>query len=302
MPTPKILVAGTGAVGGYFGAKLDQAGANVSYLARSNAESLKKKGMQVLSKMGDHHFFPAQIVTSANDYQGNPDFILITTKASGRVDLQNWIGSVAACGCPIVLLQNGIFIEKAYAEVFPKNSILGGIVRIGASRKEPGVIEHHHRGELVLGAFTGGKSAAAITLSEIFESGGVHCEISTHLELERWNKLVWNASFNPLSVILGGIKTDELIAKHTDKLIAIMNEILLAAKKFGCSVPDDLPQKNIELTKTWAPYETSMLQDFKAGRPLEIEPILGNLLVAAKAVGLNLPIVESCYQEILKIN
>jgi 2-dehydropantoate 2-reductase len=106
---------------------------------------------------------------------------------------------------------------------------------------------------------------------------------------------VWNAPFNPLSVLSGGLCTNDILSTREPFVRAIMDEVCEIATAVGHSLPEDIVEKNIASTRKMPPYKTSMLLDFEAGRPMETEAILGNAVRAGQRVGVPIPHLESVY-------
>jgi 2-dehydropantoate 2-reductase len=134
-------------------------------------------------------------------------------------------------------------------------------------------------------------------LGRLFKKAGIECEVTSDVVTARWRKLVWNAPFNPISVLGGGVDTQVILAStEAEQLIRkTMEEVRLMAKALGHELPEDIIQHNIDGTLAMKPYKTSMLLDFEAGRPMEVEAILGNAVRAARRISLPVPHLESLY-------
>jgi len=294
---PRILIVGTGAIGGFYGGKLAQAGASVSTLCRSDYELVKSKGIIVTSTLGDFHFTPEKVIRNLSQYGPSPDYILVGLKVLPEIDTAKIIKEVVGAETAIVLLQNGVEIEEPVAQAFPDNEIISGLAFICATRTSPGHIDHTDFGRLVIGRFPAGKSARAEELATLFNDSGVVCEVSEDVVTARWRKLVWNAPFNPISVLGGGVDTKTMVENPESLELArkVMEEVYLIAAAAGHLLPEEVVQQNIDGTRAMAPYKSSMLVDFEAARPLEVEAILGNGLRVAERHGVSAPHMESLY-------
>lgn len=296
---PKILIIGAGAVGGFYGAKLAQVGARVSVVCRSDYELVKEKGIKVTSHWDNEYFcfMPEQILRNVGDYQDEADFILVATKVLPEVCVIDLVRPALSTNSSIILLQNGIHIEDPVALAFPNHHLISILAFVCVSRTGPGIIHHQDYGRLVVGDFPGGVSQKTQKLIDLWNQSGVPCEGSSNIRMERWKKLIWNAAFNPISVLGGGLDTKEILNdKKMRKLVKdVMLEVCLLAKVDGCELPRDITNKNIEATLNMRPYKTSMLLDFEAGRKMEIEAILGNAVKFAEKKSVNVP----CLSEIL---
>ena len=294
---PRILVVGTGAIGGFYGGKLAQAGASVSTLCRSDYETVKSEGITVTSTLGDFHFTPEKVIRDLGEYGPPPDYILVGLKVLPEIDTVEIIKEVVGPETAIVLLQNGVEIEEPVARAFPDNEIISGLAFICVTRTSPGHIDHTDFGRLVIGRFPAGKSAKTEELATLFNDSGVVCDLSEDVVTARWRKLVWNAPFNPISVLGGGVDTKTMVENPESLELArkVMEEVCLIAAAAGHPLPEEVVQQNIDGTRAMAPYKSSMLVDFEAARPMEVEAILGIGLRVAKRHGVSAPHMESLY-------
>lgn len=294
---PEILLVGTGAVGSFYGAKLAQAGARVSTLCRSDFDVVKKSGIHITSVMGDIHLAPQQVIKEASDYHGSPDYIIVATKVLPDINIPLIIKGAVRPATTIVLLQNGIDIEKNVAQAYPDNEIISGLAFICVSRPKPGIIVHQDFGRIVIGTYPNGITEKGKKLQDLFSTSGIDCTLDENVIAARWMKLVWNAPFNPISVLAGGADTKAMLESAPTRQVVqhIMEEVLLLAEKSGHPLPGEIVQKMIDDTLVMKPYKTSMLLDFENKRPLEVEAILGNAFRCAKKLKLSIPYIESLY-------
>ena len=300
----KILLFGTGAVGSFYAGKLSQAGASVSVVARSDYNVVKDSGIKIKSIYGDFHFIPEKVLKSGAEYNDNPDFIIVTTKVLPEIDVCNLIKDAVKPESSIVLLQNGIDIEKPVAAGFPRNEIISALAFVCVSRAEYGLVDHQDYGRIVFGTYPSGISGKVKLLEELFRKSGLPVETTDDVIAARWRKLLWNAPFNPMSVICDGANTKELM-EHTEirKLsVDIMNEILIISGADGHPLNESLISKNIEDTEKMTPYKTSMLLDYENKRPMEVEAILGNTLAIAGKYKINTPYLKTLYAMLSIIN
>ncbi|MBF0583527.1 MAG: 2-dehydropantoate 2-reductase [Magnetococcales bacterium] len=291
-----ILVVGTGAVGGYYGAQLAKAGARVSTTHRSDFATVQAHGIQIDGMQGPYHFQPAQVLQSVADYNGFPDYILVGLKVLEEIATADIIRPAVGPDTTILLLQNGVETEPPVAAAFPNNEILSGLAFVCLSRTAPGHIRHTCYGHLAIGRFPDGPSHAARQLAHLFETAGTPCSVTENIVLDRWKKLVWNAAFNPVSV-LGQATTQEILAHPpTAQLVEqLMTEVCQIAAATGYPLPADCVPKNLAATRKMKPYKTSMLLDYLAGRSMEVEAILGNALRAAQRHHVAAPHLENLY-------
>ena len=294
---PNVLVVGAGAIGGFYGGKLAQAGARVSVVCRSDYDAVKAAGYQISSVWGDFTFRPERVLRSVDEYDGFPDYVLVTMKVLPTIDVPGLIRPVVGPQTAVVLIQNGIGIEKPVADAFPDNDLIDGLAFIGVSRTGPGHILHQDFGRLIFGDYPTGVGEKTRLLAELFSSAGVSCETTPDVVTARWRKLVWNAPLNPLSVLGGEADTRAMmeLPEVVELAEKAMAEVMRIADAEGHPLPDDIIEQNIQGTLAMRPYKTSMLLDYEAGRPMEVEAIVGNAVRIAHARGIPVPLLESLY-------
>lgn len=292
-----ILLVGTGAVGGYFAGRLALGGSRVAALCRSDYDIVKERGITVTSVAGDFHFKPAAVIKNVDEYDHEPDYIIVATKVLPEINIRSLIGPRVYPKTAIVLLQNGIEIEEPVAASFPGNEIISAIAFISVSRPEYGLINHRDYGRLTIGNYPSGASDKTARLAEIFRLTGVRCDIDHDIITARWRKLMWNAPFNPLSVLCGGADTREMMESDHVVSLAVntMKEIMVLAALSGHHVSESAITAIIEDTRKMAPTKTSMLQDYESKRPLEVEAILGNTMRIARRLDVSTPHLDTLY-------
>jgi 2-dehydropantoate 2-reductase len=299
----KVLIVGTGAIGSLYGAKLAQAGAEVSVVCRSDFDVVKKQGIAIKSHWGDFHFTPKKVLRDVRDYDEKADFILVATKVLPEISVVDLISPALASQTSIILLQNGIHIEKPIATAFPNQHLISIIAFVCVGKTQAGIVKHQDLGRLIIGDFPSGISDKTAQLISLWQKVGAPCEGSKNILLERWKKLVWNAPFNPISVAFGGINTAQILENsETKKLVEnVMQEICILAEADGCKLPVDIIEKNIAMTQKMKPYKTSMLLDFEAKRKMEIDAILGNAISFADSKNIATPCLKMLYEKIVSL-
>ena len=301
---PEILVVGTGAVGGFYGGKLAQAGATVSTVCRSDFTTVAACGIRVKSCWENFQFFPRKVIRTPKEYGGIPDYVLVALKVLPSVNVPEMLRDVVGPKTSIFLLQNGIDIEPPIAKSFPGNEIVSGLAFVCVSRTAPGCIHHLDYGRVTIGCFPTGTSKKAQQLQELFLASGVPCEISDDIVTERWKKLVWNAPFNSVSVLGRGLDTRAMVKSRIslELVTGVMKEVCKVAEAAGHKLPDQIVDHYIAQTRTMKPYKTSMLLDYEAGSPMEIEAILGNSVRIAQRNGVETPFLSCLYSLLTLIN
>jgi 2-dehydropantoate 2-reductase len=291
-----ILIIGTGAIGSFYGSLLARQGLNVSVLARSDYAIVKSRGIAINScQFGDYQFQPDQVIRSGAELTEKPDYVLLCIKIVKGADRIGLLKDVLGKHTRIVLISNGIDIENEIAEAYPEHELISGLAFICVTRTEPGKIWHQAYGKLVLGSYPHGVSDSARSLCDAYKQAGINCATTENITTARWQKCVWNAAFNPISVLSGGLGTAEILKEQEPLLRSVMREITVIAKTSGHALADDAIDVSIASTLTMPSYKTSMLIDFEAGRPMETEAILGNAVRWGQRLGVPIPHLETLY-------
>lgn len=303
MTNRTYTIIGTGAVGGFYGAKLQQAGHQVRFLLRSDYQHVLHKGLIIESVDGDI-ILPQ--VEAYNDVQKIPpsDVIIIALKATQNHLLTTLLPPLITANNTVLLLQNGINIEPTIAPLLKHNTLIGGLCFLCANKVGPGHIRHIDYSAIAIGEYTQDYASVGITekmqaIQADFAPAGIDIQLNEDLLLARWKKLVWNIPYNGLSVVLDA-RTDEIMA-NSDALLAVkklMTEVQLGAKAWGRMIGDDFLEKRRDDTVKMNPYLTSMKLDFDGKRPLELEAIFANTLQMVKAKGIDLPMISLLYHQL----
>lgn len=295
---PLIAIVGSGAVGGYYGARLARRGFEVHFLLRSDYAVVRREGLRVRSREGDFVLSPAQ-VHACDDSRRMPkaDLVIVALKATANHQFAPLIGPLLKEETAILTLQNGLGNEEQLAGLFGSERVLGGLAFVCINRGGPGVIQHTDYGLIRLGEFAGGPSARCRRIAEMFQSSGVPCQVLEDLGYGRWEKLVWNVPFNSLGAIMD-LSTDRLMGSQegVDLVRSIMQEVVAGAHAVGAALPEAIIDINLDRTRTMGPYRSSMQIDRQLSRPMEIEAIVGNPMRAAQAHGVAVPRLEILYR------
>lgn len=293
-----ILIVGAGAVGALFGSALARQGAQVSVVCRSDYDVVSREGFDIISPLlGNHRFYPHQVFREVAACKTPPDFLILTVKVLEGVDRAALIRPAVGPKTVIVLIQNGVDIEAEIASAFPENEILSGLAVVGVGRSAPGMVNHQTMGQLNLGRYPNGSSLAAERLAGLLNGAGFGCKVTENVVSARWQKAVWNATFNPISIAGGMLDTAVMLGtpESTAFIRRAMEEVCAVAAAAGHPMHPKVIEQFISSTKVIPPYFTSMALDYKYGRPMEVEAILGNTVRAARKHGVSTPILETLY-------
>jgi 2-dehydropantoate 2-reductase len=288
---PRIAIIGTGALGGYYGARMVQAGYDVHFLLRSDYAAVKAQGMRVQSLDGDFSLQPEQLHVY-DDVRSMPraDLVLITLKATANDALDQLIPPLLKHDTVLLTMQNGLGNEALLAAKFGKQRVMGGLAFVCINRLGPGLIHHMDHGMVQIGEFEGPPRERTREISRIFSASKVHCQVLQSLLYGRWLKLVWNIPFNGLGAVLD-LTTDRLIDNEPGiRLVSeLMGEVIAVGMAQGLQFPADLIEQQIERTRSMGAYRSSMQVDRQEGRPLEVEAILQRPLETARSLGISTP-------------
>lgn len=288
-------IIGTGALGGFYGARLQQAGCDVHFLLHSDYEHVRDHGLVCESKDGDFILPRVQAYREARDLPPC-DVTIVALKTNQNHLLADLLPPRGA----VLTLQNGLGNEQAIAALTAPERVLGGVAFLCSNKVGPGHIRHLDYGHLVLGEFATREISDRLRrVAADFERAGIAVQFEENLARARWRKLVWNIPYNGLSVLLDA-RTDELMAyPPTRRLCAdLMREVVQAARQCQVPVAEELVEQMLAYTDQMKPYHTSMKLDYDAGRPLELESIFGNPLRAAQAAGAPCPLLATLYRQL----
>ena len=295
---PNVLWVSAGAVGAYFGGRLQQGGASVAVAVRSDYEAVKANGFRISAAAGEFTFSPDGVYSSVAEYPGTPDYVIVSSKVLPWISVPELIRpAIKSKETVIVLIQNGIGIEDSVAEAFPENEVLSTVAYIGATRTGKGVVTQTGSQRLVMGKFGGGDSEKGRVLIELFKAGKVDAEFTENVAYFRWKKLLWNTPFNTISVLGGDLDTKQMCDRGQVENLCmdLMRETAAVAASEGHIFTEEDLTGNMEYTRNFPAYKTSMLVDYTAGRPLEVDAILGNVCAIAAKNGVKVPHLDTCY-------
>lgn len=293
-----VLVVGAGAVGALFGSALARQGTEVSVVCRSDFGVVERDGYDITSALlGNHIFRPHRVYRDVADCESPPDYLILTVKVLAGVDRAALIRPAIGPRTVIVLIENGIDIEAEIAGAFPGNELLSGLAIVGVGRGGPGKIRHQSVGSLNLGRYPGGASPAADRLAGWFNASGIACKVTDDVVTARWQKAVWNATFNSISIMGGVLDTAVMLGTEQSRAFirTTMEEVCAVAAAAGYPVHPKLIDQLIATTLDMPAYKTSMALDYEHGRPMEVEAILGNTLRVARRHSVATPILETLY-------
>lgn len=290
-----VAVIGAGAVGAFYGSKLQRHGLSVQYHSATMAKTTE---LRVTSIWGDYRL---PIEAFAEPSQMEPaDLVIVSLKALPTVDTVQLVSPVVKKDSVVLLLQNGINQEENLSRQLSRMKlrpvILGGLAFACINRLSPSHIHHLDYGLVNLGALKPERAQEARSIVTLFQSAGIECQHVPDLRRARWEKLLWNTAYNTLSVLLH-TNTDPIVRfpPTTDLSLRIMTEVQAVAAAEGVRLTGAQIKGMLAKTQNMKPYKTSMLLDYEAGRPLEVEAIVGEVVRMARKYHVPVPHLTMAY-------
>ena len=303
MEERSYAIIGTGALGGYYGARLHHAGLDVRFLLHRDYDHVREHGLRVISKHGDFSIAKPRIFRSA-DEMPRSDVAAVCLKTTQNHLLPSLLPPSVKSDGIVLMMQNGLGIEADAADLLPNHVIVGGLAFLCSNKLGPGHIEHLDYGAVRLGEHREDDRPAGVTpamesIAADFERAGIPVVLEEDLVLARWKKLVWNVPYNGLCVV-EQTTTDVLMAdpRMRARAAALMREVVAIAAAYGRPIRPAFVERMLDDTERMAPYKPSMLLDFERRQPLELEAIYRRPLDAARAAGVRCPEIEGLYAEL----
>jgi 2-dehydropantoate 2-reductase len=300
----RIAVFGTGAVGGYFGGRLDQAGEEVVFIARGEQlRALRDRGLRVDSLKGDFVVRPVQ-ATDDPAQVGIVDAVLVGVKAWQVTEAAQAMRPLVGPETFVVPLQNGVEAPSQLAAVLGAEHVLGGLCRIVSFVVEPGHVRHAGLEPYVaLGELDNHPSKRVEKLREAFTRAGVTAEIPPDIQVATWEKFLFIASFSGVGAVTrapAGVLRS--LPETRQMLEQAMHEILALAWAWEIGLPEETIRQTMALINSLPPGGTaSMQRDIMEGRPSELETQSGAVVRLGQEVGVATPLHTFIYHSLLPL-
>jgi 2-dehydropantoate 2-reductase len=292
----RIAIIGTGAVGGYFGAKLAAAGHELVFIARGrHLEALRRDGLRIVSPSGNLFVRDAVFTASPEDVDAI-DLVLFCVKSYDTDAAAQAFGSLVGERTTILSMQNGIDNPEKLGRLWGERRTLAGVVYIGAQIESPGVIAYSNGGKIVFGPLDGDPNEATEAIERVLSAAGIPCELSRNIRKVQWAKLLWNASFCAISC-LARANVNQIVESEglTQLALDCMSEVRAAASTRGIELRHSLFDETIAFSRGLGDFKPSMLQDLEARKPLEYEAFNGIVIKLLTQTGQSAPINQSFY-------
>lgn len=308
----RVAVVGAGAVGGYFGMRLAEAGHDVRFLMRRDYEAVRAGGLHLSSHLGDLSLDSPTVerTPEALAAHGPVDWVLVGLKATAIGAIPELVGPLLSSDTRVLAIMNGLRVDEEIAEQLPEGtSLFGGLGFIGVIRGDPGRILHQEFGAVNLGHY-GDDPDELQRAVDLFAGSKVEIRPEPSLLRARWEKLCWNIPFNGLCVIAGGVGTDQVIEEPPlyDAAHEIIREVVAAGnadlEAHGDPSRIDGPRiAHLFLTQTlgMGAYRPSTVIDYNEGRPLELDAIFRQPVQRASELGIACPMMSMVASLVAKL-
>jgi len=310
----RFLIAGAGAIGAYIGARMARAGFDVTLFARGpHLRAMQERGVQVKSAIGD---FEARPKVAGSLAEVDPvDVVFLGVKAHGLTQLAPQLAPVLGPDTVLVSTQNGVpwwffhglggtwdglRLERVdpggvISSAIEARRVLGSIVYFSTEITSPGVIQHIEGNRISLGEPDGTRSERSRRIAEALIASGLRAPVTTHIRNEIWVKILGNVAFNPVSALTGATLVQMVRHSEVCNLVReIMRETEAVGARLGLELPVSIEQRITGAEKV-GEHKTSMLQDLEAGRPMELEAVIGAIVELGERVGVPMPCTTSVY-------
>ena len=285
----KIAVFGAGAVGSYYGGRLAEAGHDVTLVGRrAHMAAIRSDGLKIESSVyptATSH--PNAVECFPDDF--DPDIVLLTVKAFDSTTAAATLKGAIRPRTRILSLQNGVDNHLAASEelgvmVYPT------VVYVAVGLKEPGVVRHLGRGEIVL-------PAELADLAPVFDEARIPVKTSDNIDGMLWNKLLLNASMNALSMITGASFGELAASSDAESVVrGAVAEVLAVSRARDIRIDvDDPAQGVLDTARSLGDGKSSMWQDYEAGKKIEIDALNGVVVRLGKQAGVRTPVNENLY-------
>lgn len=298
----KIVVMGTGGVGGYYGGLLAQRGHDVTFIARgAHLEAIRENGLQVKSIHGDFHVRPAQ-ATDDPARIGPVDLVVFCTKTYSIDEAARQIKPLVGAETTVLPLQNGIDAAERIGGVVGMEHLLGGVTWISSAVEAPGVIKQISQfRRVVMGELDGRVTPRVQAIHKAFDETGINAELSENILKVLWTKFVFISTASSLgSLTRLPIGEYRSVPETRAMMTGLMQEVEAVARAQGVELDKDVVQKSLDFVDNAAPHiKPSMQLDVEAGRRSELESMIGVIGHKGRSLGVPTPVADMVYASLL---
>lgn len=300
----RVAVFGVGAVGGYFGGRLAQAGYDVTFIARgATLEALRQEGLQVESLQGDFTIWPVQ--ATGDPRQVEPvDVVIVAVKSWQVPEAAEAIRPLLGPETAVLPLQNGVEAPDQLAAALGREHVLGGLCRIIASVARPGHVRHlGMEPAIAFGELDNRLSPRVEALYQAFVAAGLQVEVPADIVAALWDKFLFVTAWGGVGAVtrapVGVIRS---LNETRQLLLQALQEIEAVAQARGVTLPAGAVAKKLAFLDSLPPAgTTSMQRDIAGGRPSELEAQTGAVVRLGRAAGVPTPANTAIYHSLLPL-
>ncbi len=317
----KILIAGSGGVGGYYGGLLAQSGNDVVFLARGeHLKAIRERGLQVKSVHGDFTVFPAQATDTPAEV-GPVDLILFCTKTYDTESVAEALRPCVGAETAIISLQNGVDAAERIGAILGMEHMLGGVTWISSAVEAPGIIRQFSQfRRIVFGELDGSITPRAQAIYQTLSASGATVELSPNILSVLWTKFIFIAAVSGISsltrlemgefrhvpetrtLMTALMREVEALAETRTLMTALMREVEALARAQNISLEAEVVEKSLAFVDAAAPnIKSSMQRDVESGRRTELESMIGVICRKGREWNVPTPVADFVYAALLPI-
>ena len=289
----KILVMGSGGVGGFYGGRLAHAGCDVTFVARgAHLAAMRENGLLIENEAQGNIYVPRVNVTDDPASAGRADFVIIGVKLWDTEAAARAVKPAVGPDTGVLSLQNGVIKDDIIRRVVGPDNLMGGVAYVGTSIARPGVIRQVGTLQrLLFGEYDGRRSARAEKFLDALLKAGVQAELSTDIRRTLWEKYVFlvglSGSTAAMRLPIGPIRENPQTRAF---LLDLMKETVAVGRAHGVDLPADYAEQRLQFADSVAYDMTSSLHhDLGRGNPLEVEWLSGGVVQLGKEVAVPTP-------------
>ena len=300
----KILVMGTGGVGGYYGGLLAEQGNDVTFIARgSHLYAIRHEGLKVSSIHGDFHVSPANATDNPLNV-GAVDLILFCVKTYSTDEAAQAIRPAVGHHTAVLSLQNGVDAADRIGKVVGAEHVVGGATWLSSAVDAPGHIKQVSEfRRIVFGELGGGRSDRIRSIFEVLNQTGLTVEISENIQKVLWTKFVFISAVSSVGSLtrlpMGDYRS---IPETRNLLLAIMREVEALARAQNIPLDEDVVAKSMDFIDNSGPHiKPSMQLDVESGHRTELESMVGVIGRQGRELGVPTPAADFVYASLLPV-
>jgi len=298
----RIVIFGTGGVGGYFGGRLARAGEDVTFIARGeHLRAIRANGLKIDSTDGDFVIYPARVTDDVNE-AGETDLVILGVKAWQVPEAARAIKPLVGSTTTVLPLQNGVEAVPQLVGELGQDNVIGGLCRIVSFVVEPGHIRHAgFTPSIIIGELDNQSTDRIRKIEEVFKHAGLEITVARDIQVALWTKFLFIASFSGVGAMAnapaGTIRSDP---KWRTQILKAMEEIYALAHARGINLPPDSIDKVMASVDALPEDATSSMQrDIAAGKPSELESQNGAVVRMARETGIEVPTHTLIYETLV---